>query len=116
MKSPRIPALLLTATLLAWAPYGLLGAFAQPDQPGAAAGLPRGEQSGQPPRGEHHRGAWFGRLPGAHLFRPLPEHQGPLTPDEQQQLLDFIGQHVPDLHDSLERLRTKNPNAFEQRL
>lgn len=116
MKSPRIPALLLTATLLAWAPYGLPGAFAQPDQPGATAGRPRGEHSGQPPRGEHHRGAWFGRLPGAHLFRPLPEDQGPLTPEEQQQLLEFIGQHAPELYGSLERLRTKNPNAFEQRL
>ena len=119
MNLRRTSALLLAATLLAWSGYASPSACAQQGEAEATANRPQRQQanrSGQPACGEHRRGARLGRLPGAHLFRPLPEDQGPLRAEEQQELLSFIRQHMPKTHDSLKRVRQDDPAAFRQRL
>ncbi|GAG33379.1 unnamed protein product, partial [marine sediment metagenome] len=101
---------LVAAALIALAGYAVLPALAQQGESAAAV------QRQQHRHAEHRRGARLGRLPGAHLFRPLPSDQGPLSADEQQQLIDFIRQHAPKMHSSLTRLQQKDPAGFERRL
>jgi hypothetical protein len=103
--------------MIACTGYGLPAAFAQPDESaGAEPQRCPADQSRPPSHREQRGGGWLGRLPGAPLFNPLPEDQGPLTAEEQQELLGFVGQHVPRLHESLERLRSTDPAAFQERL
>ncbi|MFQ5805036.1 MAG: hypothetical protein ACE5I3_01160 [Phycisphaerae bacterium] len=72
---------------------------------------------GQPGRrGERRPGLRVGRLLGGHLLQRLPEDEGPLTPDQEVELMDFVRAHVPEVHRSLEQLRERDPAAFEQRL
>jgi hypothetical protein len=115
----RTSALLLAATLLAWRGYVSPSACAQQDEANAAATRPQRQHAGgadQPSPGEHGWGARLGRLPGAHLFRPLPEDQGPLRAGEQEELLSFIHQHMPETYESLDQLRQSDPAAFRERL
>jgi len=58
----------------------------------------------------------LGHLPGANLFRPLPEDEGPLTADERIELMDFLRTHVPKVHGWLEELRERDRAAFDERL
>lgn len=58
----------------------------------------------------------LGRLPGAQLFRILPEDQGPLSDDERAGLEDFLRQRAPDMFESLQRLRRDQPRVYEEQI
>ena len=119
MNLRRTSALLLATTLLACSDYVSPAACAQQGEADAAASRPQrrhADRADQRSRGEHRRSARLGRLPGAPLFRPLPEDRGPLRAEEQQKLLSFIRQYMPEMHDSLKRLRQNDPAAFRERL
>ena len=110
---------LVAATLIALAGYMLPAAHAQPKRPGPAAERPQRRQTDRPdrtPGADHCPHARLGRLPGARLFRPLPGDQGPLTPEEQHELVNFVRQHAPNIHASLKQLRKRDPDNFSQRL
>ncbi len=110
---------LIAAALIALAGYAAAPAPAQSDEPAAGVERPqrsRADRSEQPAHAEHRRGARLGRLPGAHLFRPLPSDQGPLTDEEQQELIDFVRRHAPQMHSSLNRLSNNDPDNFRRYL
>jgi hypothetical protein len=119
----RMLALLSTvAALLACVGYATAPAVAQEREPTASRrpsegrDRPHGDRRGPGQRGERRPGLRFGYLPGANLFRPLPEDEGPLTAEERVELMDFLHTHVPKVHGWLEQLRERDPAAFDERL
>ncbi len=108
--------------LIAWAGYVAAPAAAQERAPAASRQQPEdrhrphGDRRGPGQRGERRPGLRFGYLPGANLFRPLPEDEGPLTAEERIELMDFLRTHVPKVHGWLEQLREHDPAAFDERL
>lgn len=114
--------LLMTATLVAWTGYlaaparGQPGGPAKPPQPPERHERKRGGRGGPPRDAERGPGSPLGRFPGARLFRPLPEDQGPLTPAEQRELMSFVRECYPDAHRWLKQIQQRDPEAFQQRL
>lgn len=107
---------------VAWAGYRAAAASAQERGPTASPHRPErrpragGGRCGQPPGGERRPGLRLGHFPGGHLFRPLPEDQGPLTPDEQRELVSFLRKHAPNMHLRLREIRARDPAAFDEHL
>jgi hypothetical protein len=108
---PPVAAALIALVICGWPP-----ASAQQAATAPADGRTHADDSPWPSGADRHRGGRFGRLPGAPLLRSLPSDQGPLQPGEQQELIDFVRQHVPGIHRALEQLGQKDPDNFTQRL
>jgi hypothetical protein len=114
--------LLMTAALVAWLGYlaaptwGQQSAPAKSPQPSERHERKRGGHGGPPRDAEAGPGLPLGRFPGARLFHPLPEDQGPLTPAEQRQLMSFVRECYPDAHRWLKEIQQRDPEAFQQRL
>lgn len=64
----------------------------------------------QPPRDD---AAGF---PLADLIRPDPEDEGPVTPEEERELLQFARKHVPFVHGALAEMREASPERYRFRL
>ncbi len=92
------------------------GQAAKPKQKMERRHRPRDDRAGPPRDGGRRPGWQFGRFPGANLFRPSPEDEGPLTPDERRELVNFVRKRAPGIHRSLKQLYQRDPEAFEQRL
>lgn len=122
-KIRRTLLLILTAVvLLACAESGSAPALAQERGSAASAqeperrGRPGPGHPGPPSRFERRPGRPRGRFPGGHLFRPMPEDEGPLAPGELRELLGFVRRHVPYVHHELRKLRKSDPTAFHERI
>ncbi len=59
---------------------------------------------------------WLDRLPGANPFRPTREDFGPLREGEEQELMAFAEEKLPNLHAALAPLRERDPRRFAQRM
>lgn len=60
--------------------------------------------------------AWLDRLPGANPFRPAREDFGPLRDGEEQELMAFAEEKLPNLYAALAPLRERDPRRFAQRM
>ena len=56
----------------------------------------------------------MGRLPGAPLFRVMPEDLGPLDEAERGALLSFLQEHAPEMHEALLKLQRDDPASFDR--
>jgi hypothetical protein len=50
---------------------------------------------------------------GAQIFQTLPADRGPLTPGEQEELLEFARERLPRLYELLSRIRQHHPERFQ---
>ena len=75
--------------------------------PGVREGLPppegRGPSHGAGPPGEWSRGR----------TGPRPGIFGPVTDEEVAQILEFLGQYLPEIRVDLEKMRDENPSLFQ---
>ena len=55
----------------------------------------------------------FAAFPGSGLFRPMPGDEGPLTPEERAELIEFVRLRVPRVYATLKEVRERDPDAFE---
>jgi hypothetical protein len=107
------------AVVFCWLASGV-AAFGQETQPvpsGDIPAPPEARRHGREKRGERperdHEGR-MGKLPGAYLLRTLPEDQGPLTEKEQEELLDFVRQHAPEMYEALQATKQGKPEDFQE--
>ncbi len=94
-------------------------AAARQDEQQAGVGRPadrKDKKAGWRDGRGHDQPRHRGRFPGGNLFRPLPEDEGPLEPEEQRRLVNFLRRHAPLMHESLKQLRMKDPDGFDRRL
>ncbi|MCH8805543.1 MAG: hypothetical protein IH986_05595 [Planctomycetes bacterium] len=72
----------------------------------------RGGPQSRPHRGDRRRSRMPGLLPG----RPSEADRGPLQPGEDQELLAFARERVPDVYRLLKRFQERNPRQFREKL
>ncbi|MCC6360970.1 MAG: hypothetical protein IT450_19700 [Phycisphaerales bacterium] len=67
------------------------------------------------PKGDEDVGLAFLRGPGPNPFRPRREDFGPVGPEEERALLEFVQQRQPRLWRGLTRLKADDPERFKER-
>ncbi len=78
---------------------------------------PTAVDEGLPPEeARRHGGPGWGRDFVTRWFRPAAEDRGPLKPGEDEELLAFVREHMPRLHEALKALRSVNPPLFQRKL
>lgn len=78
---------------------------------------PGATQPGGPAwRGLHSRPLGPGMRLGARLFQPAPEDRGPLQPGEDESLLAFAKERLPQMYELMTSVRERNPERFRAAL